>query len=183
MQSFQNSLTEHLDTFNVLHELASPAEQAARVIAATFKMGNSLFVCGNGGSAADAQHFASELSGRFEKTRPGYPAIALTTDSSALTAIANDFGYERIFARQLESLGRQNDLLLVISTSGNSANLREAVHQAKSQKIATIGLLGRDGGELAPIVDLPVIVPGERTSRIQEAHIFLLHYFCEIFEP
>lgn len=183
MRTLESSLAEHIETMNTVEQLATPIKQAMSLIEACFKNGSSLFACGNGGSASDAQHFASELSGRFEQTRPGYPAIALTTDSSALTAIANDFGFDRIFARQLESLGREGDVLVVISTSGNSANMTEVVRQAKKQKISTIALVGRDGGELAPLADVSIVVPAQRTSRIQEAHIFILHYLCEIFEP
>ena len=139
-------------------------------------------MCGNGGSASDAQHFASELTGRFEKDRAGYAAFALTTDSSALTAIGNDYGFDRVFARQLESVGHANDVLMVISTSGNSKNLLETVNQAKKQNIKTIALVGRDGGALKELTDCAIVVPGERTSRIQEAHIFILHYICQAFE-
>lgn len=183
MRSLESSITEHLDTMKMVSELEAPIKQAMNLIDETFKNGNSLFACGNGGSASDAQHFASELSGRFEQNRPGFPAIALTTDSSALTAIANDYGFDRIFARQLESLGRAGDVLVVMSTSGNSSNMSETVRQAKKQNIKTIALVGRDGGELAPLADISIVVPAQRTSRIQEAHIFILHYLCEIFEP
>lgn len=144
--------------------------------------GGKIFTCGNGGSAADAQHFASELTGRFEKNRQGYAAIALTTDSSSLTAIGNDFGFEFIFSRQLQALAQTGDLLFAISTSGNSANVVQAVNYARSNDVYSIGLLGRDGGKLAGLVDLPLIVPVERTARVQEAHIFILHLLCELLE-
>ena len=183
MQSLVDAIAENIECSQKLSSLEPEIIAASKAIKQTFDNGNRLFVCGNGGSAADAQHFASELTGRFEKTRPGFPAFALTNDTSAMTAIANDFGYESIFARQLMSLGSKGDLLLVISTSGNSANLIEAVRQAKEQGLTCIGLLGREGGELVSQVDISVVVSGARTSRIQESHIFILHYFCEIFEP
>ena len=183
MQSLTDAIAENIESSQRLSVLEPTILAAAKKIRQTFQGGNRLFVCGNGGSAADAQHFASELTGRFEKHRPGFPAFALTNDTSAMTAIANDYGYESIFARQLGSLGSKGDVLLVISTSGNSPNLIEAVRQAREQGITTIGLLGRDGGALALQVDISVVVPGVRTSRIQESHIFILHYLCEIFEP
>lgn len=176
------ALNEHQTVISSLSSLESEIKTAVEMMTACFANGGTVYVCGNGGSASDAQHFAAELTGRFEKTRKGYPAVALTTDTSALTAIANDFGFDRIFARQLESLGRESDLLFLISTSGNSSNLLETCRQAKAQGIKTIGLLGRDGGELKQFVDLALVVHGERTSRVQEAHIFLLHFLCEAFE-
>ena len=178
-----NALAEHREVIDSVASQEQNSQQAIALMGQTFRAGGIVFSCGNGGSASDAQHFAAELTGRFEQDRPGYRAIALTTDTSALTAIGNDYGFERIFARQVESIGKQGDLLFVISTSGKSANLTEAVRQAKSQGIVCIGLLGRDGGDLAKITDLSIIVPGQRTSRIQEAHIFILHYLCDAFEP
>ena len=175
-------LKEHLDCIDGVRALEGEINAVAEQIQAVIGAGGTVYVCGNGGSASDAQHFASELTGRFEKNRPGYAAFALTTDTSALTAIGNDYGFDRIFARQLESVGRTGDCLLVISTSGGSANLLEAVKSAKAKSIITIGLLGRDGGELGRMVDFPIIVPGERTSRIQESHIFILHCLCEPLE-
>jgi D-sedoheptulose 7-phosphate isomerase len=176
------ALEEHQAVMSQLNQLEQPLQAAVDAMSDSFASGGTVYACGNGGSASDAQHFAAELTGRFEQTRLGYPAIALTTDTSALTAIANDFGFDRIFARQLESLGRKGDVVILISTSGNSSNLMETCRQAKSQGITTIGLVGRDGGELAQAVDVPIIVPGQRTSRIQEAHIFILHFLCEAFE-
>jgi D-sedoheptulose 7-phosphate isomerase len=159
-------------------QLGESVSRMSRVLA----YGGRIFVCGNGGSAADAQHFASELTGRFEKDRRGYAAIALTTDSSALTAIGNDFGFEFVFSRQLEALSRRGDLLLAISTSGNSVNVVQAVNYAHNHELHSIGLLGRDGGKIAGMVDLPLIVPVQSTARIQEAHIFILHLLCKLLE-
>ncbi|MDH5231893.1 MAG: SIS domain-containing protein [Gammaproteobacteria bacterium] len=178
----KQSLAQHHETMQSLIQLEAGLHSAIEQIRACFKAEKKLLVCGNGGSAADAQHFAAEFSGRFEQDRLGFPAFALTTDSSAMTAIANDYGYEQIFARQIESVGFAGDVLLAISTSGNSANIVQAVNQAKQQQMFTIGLQGRDGGELAQLVDLALTVETHRTSRIQEAHIFLLHYICEAFE-
>jgi D-sedoheptulose 7-phosphate isomerase len=138
--------------------------------------------CGNGGSAADAQHLAAELVGRLVRDRRPLPGLALSTDSSALTCIANDFGYDEVFSRQVQGLGRAGDVLIAISTSGNSTNVIRAVEVAKPIGITTVGLLGRAGGALAPMVDLPIIVPVEETARIQEAHIFLGHVLCALIE-
>jgi len=181
--NFSDSIQQHMDTFSLLSSLADEAEKAADIIAATLARGNTIYICGNGGSASDAQHFAAELTGRFEKNRKGYAAIALTTDTSALTAIANDYGFEQIFARQLESLASSGDLLLALSTSGNSANVITAVESAKTLGMQVIGLAGKSGGDLKHLADCCLVINADRTSRIQEAHIFLLHYFCEQFEP
>jgi len=156
---------------------------AADLVAKTFANNGRVFVCGNGGSASDAQHFAAELTGRYQMDRPGYPAIALTTDCSALTSIGNDYGFDEIFARQVQAQARSGDLLIAISTSGNSANVVRAVEVAREQNISTIGLLGRDGGKLAALVDNALTINVDSTARVQEAHILMLHLICEAFEP
>lgn len=138
--------------------------------------------CGNGGSAGDAQHLAAELVGRLVNDRRALPGLALSTDSSALTCIANDFGYEEVFARQVEGLGRPGDVLIGISTSGSSPNVVRAVDVAKQHGICTVGFLGRDGGKLGSLVDLALVVPSDETARIQEAHIFLGHVLCALIE-
>jgi D-sedoheptulose 7-phosphate isomerase len=138
--------------------------------------------CGNGGSAADAQHLASELTGRFVADRRPLAAMALSTDSSALTSIANDYAFDQVFERQLRGLGRAGDVLIAISTSGNSANVVRAVAAARELRIDTIGLLGRDGGMLRPLCDIALVVPSETTARIQEVHIFLGHTLCAMVE-
>ena len=181
-QELRTAIDEHVEVLKQVEVLLTPIENATALIATAFRQKNKVLSCGNGGSASDSQHFASELTGRFEMDRKGYPAFSLTTDTSALTAIGNDYGFNRVFARQLESIGHEGDVLLVISTSGNSENLIETVSQAKKQNIKTIGLLGRDGGKLGKLVDVPIIVSGNRTSRIQEAHIFILHFICQNFE-
>lgn len=181
-QKLDSAIAEHVQVLQQVESLLQPIEQATDLIKTAFSHGNKVMACGNGGSASDAQHFASELTGRFEMDRKGFAAFSLTTDTSALTAIGNDYGFNRIFARQLESIGHRDDVLLVISTSGNSDNLLETVAQAKKQQIKTIGLLGRDGGKLKDHVDVSIVVDGNRTSRIQEAHIFILHFICQHFE-
>lgn len=148
----------------------------------TLQTGNKLLLFGNGGSAADAQHFAAELVGRYQVERPGLPAIALTVDTSALTAIANDYGYDRVFARQIEALGVKGDAAIALSTSGNSPSVIEAVRAAKLKGLLTIGLLGRDGGELKSLVDHALLVDAQKTSRVQEVHILIVHILCESIE-
>ena len=146
------------------------------------KKGNKILICGNGGSAADAQHIAAEFIVRFNKNRRSLPAIALTTDSSILTAIGNDFGFERVFEKQIEGVGNKGDILIAISTSGNSENIIRAVKKAKKKKMYTVGLLGKKGGILKKIVDLPIIVPSEKTSIIQECHLTIYHFICMAIE-
>ena len=153
----------------------------ADAITKSLKQGGSVLVFGNGGSAADAQHFAAELVGRYEKDRKAWPAIALTTDTSALTAIGNDYGFERVFARQIEALGRTGDVAIGISTSGKSPNVLRALEAAKDRGLVTIALTGR-GGEAGKIATLHVRVDDERTARVQEVHATLLHAICELVE-
>ena len=159
------------------HILAQAEDMAERL-----KQGGHIFVCGNGGSAADAQHLAAELSGRYVKERRALGGIALTTDTSALTAIGNDYGYEQVFSRQVEALGRPGDLLIGISTSGNSPNVLLAVAAAKALGMRTLGLLGRDGGKLKSAVDDALVVPCPVTARVQEIHQMTYHFWCEIID-
>ncbi|MFN8011522.1 MAG: D-sedoheptulose 7-phosphate isomerase [Holophagaceae bacterium] len=159
------------------HILAQAQDLAERL-----RRGCKILVCGNGGSAADAQHFAAELTGRYLKERRALAAIALTTDTSALTAIGNDYSYDHIFARQVEALGRPGDVLVGISTSGNSGNVIAAVEAARSLGVKTLGLLGRDGGRLASLVDDALVVPSRVTARIQEVHEMVLHFWCEALD-
>ncbi len=161
---------------------AAEVRRAAEMIAAAFKANGKLLVFGNGGSAADAQHIAGELVNRFLQKRRALPAIALTTDGGVLTCVANDTGYENIFARQIEALGTKGDVCLAISTSGTSANVIIACQQAREQGIKVIGLLGRDGGSVAPLCDLVLIVPSDDTQRIQETHNLIGHILCELIE-
>jgi len=155
---------------------------AAEVIATAYAQGGKVLAFGNGGSAADAQHFAAELVGRFERDRRGMAALALTTDTCVLTSVANDYGFERIFARQIEALGRAGDVAVAISTSGRSPNVIEAVREASALGMRTVALTGRDGGALGSMVDVHINVPHAATCRVQEVHMTLLHAVCEIVE-
>ena len=159
------------------HIVAQADDMAERL-----RRGCKILVCGNGGSAADAQHFAAELTGRYVKERKALAAIALTTDTSSLTALGNDYSFERIFARQVEALGRPGDLLVGISTSGNSANVIQAVEAAHALGMRTVGLLGKDGGRLKAQVDDPLVVPSTVTARIQEVHLMVYHFWCEVLD-
>lgn len=161
---------------------AADVQRAAGMIAATFKANGKFLVFGNGGSAADAQHIAGELVNRFLQQRRALPAIALTTDGGVLTCVGNDTGFENIFSRQVEALGTKGDVCLAISTSGASANIISACQQAREQRIKVIGLLGRDGGKVAQLCDLALIVPSQDTQRIQETHNLVGHIICELIE-
>ncbi len=156
--------------------------RAGEVLVRCLRGDGKILLFGNGGSAADAQHIAAELSGRFQVERAGLPAIALTTDTSALTAIANDYGYDLVFARQVEALGRRGDVAVGISTSGRSRNVLAGLRAARDRGLTTVGLLGRDGGTIREACDHPLVVPGEKTARIQEVHILVGHVLCEIVE-
>lgn len=161
--------------------LADPIARGVELMVAALQRGNKILSCGNGGSAADAQHFAAELVCRFERERPELAAIALTTDTSALTAIANDYDFNQIFAKQVRALGRPDDLLLAISTSGNSPNVISAIEAAHTRGLQVIALTGRDGGDIGRLLqgsDVEIRVPAENTARIQEVHLLAIHCFC-----
>ena len=181
-----NPIAEHLKASARVKEQAAAqtaeAERLASEIVRALKKGKKIVVFGNGGSAADAQHFAAELVGRFEKERPGLAAIALTTDTSALTAIANDFGYEEVFARQVQALAQPGDVVIGISTSGNSKSVLKGVEEAKKLKAWTAGLTGLSGGKLKDAVDCCVTAPSQRTAHIQECHIALIHAICAMID-
>lgn len=165
--------------------LAPQIEKAAQLILQSLLNDGKILSCGNGGSAADAQHFSGELLGRFERERPGLPAVALTTDSSTLTAIANDYQYENVFAKQVRALGQSGDVLLAISTSGNSENVLRAVTTAHSRGLKVVALLGRDGGTIAQSLtsgDVELRVPADRTCRIQEVHLLIIHCLCDLID-
>ena len=166
----------------VAETLSSEILDAAQKIQDRLESGGKLMLMGNGGSAADAQHIAAELVGRFKKERKAMPALALTVDTSSLTAIGNDYGFDTIFERQVEALANKNDAVIGISTSGNSENIIRAVNKANSIGAFTIGLLGNDGGKLKDAVNLPIIIPSNDTARIQEVHITIGHIICEIIE-
>jgi D-sedoheptulose 7-phosphate isomerase len=165
-----------------LEACAGAIAAAAERIVECFRADHKLLAFGNGGSASDAQHLCAELAGRYERERPGLPAIALTANTSDLTAIGNDYGYDRVFARLVEAHGRAGDVAVAISTSGNSRNVLEAVAVARQRGLTTIGLIGRGGGKLAGAVDVPIVVASDRTSRIQETHIAILHVLCELVD-
>ncbi|QLI82315.1 phosphoheptose isomerase [Chitinibacter fontanus] len=178
-QHFEESIAAKMAAVEVL----SPAiALAAEKVVQTLIADGKILACGNGGSAADAQHFAAEMVGRFERERPGLPAIALTTDSSALTAIANDYDFDLVFSKQVHALGRAGDILVAISTSGNSANVISAIHAAHDRQMTVIAFTGRDGGQIADLMtgdDVNICVPHPRTARIQEVHITAIHALCD----
>lgn len=175
-----NELNLHKQTIDrVIATLVPQIEKACEMITLTISSGSKVLLAGNGGSAADAQHIAAELTGRFVKERKGLPGIALTVDTSALTAISNDYGYENVFARQLEAYAQPLDLFIALSTSGSSANIINALHKAKEIGCITIGLSGRSGGEMNELCDLNIVVPEENTARIQEMHILIGHILCK----
>lgn len=164
-------------------EILERIEAVADLLVKTLKKGGKVLIFGNGGSAADSQHFAAELIGRFQKERRGYPGIALTTDSSILTSLSNDYSFDIIFSRQIEALATpKKDLAFAISTSGNANNVLNGVKAAQRRGLKTIGLTGKDGGELAKKVDIAIIIPSQTTARIQESHILIIHILCELAE-
>lgn len=179
------SLNESSETkLKIKDQLMEDILKAVDLLATGFKKGNKLLLCGNGGSAADCQHIATELMIRLSHhiKRPALPAIALTTDTSNLTAGGNDIGFENVFARNVEGLGNQGDILLAISTSGNSPNVIKATHAAHNKGMKVIGFLGGSGGKLKELVDLPIVIPSSNVQRIQEGHITIAHIICELVE-
>lgn len=165
--------------------LPEAIEQAGQLMVNALLSEGKILACGNGGSAGDSQHFSSELLNRFERERPSLPAIALTTDSSTITSIANDYSYEEVFSKQIRALGRSGDVLLAISTSGNSANVVQAIHAAHDRNMHVVALTGRDGGNIAPILqpdDVEIRVPSSVTARIQEVHLVVIHCLCDLID-
>jgi len=180
--TFADSLSAHIAAFDRLTEVQPKLAAATAAIASSLRYGGKLLLCGNGGSAADCQHIAAELTGRLCAERAPIAAVALTTDSSALTCIGNDYGFDQVFARQVRALGHRGDCLLGISTSGNSVNVLKAFEAAADLGLTRIGFLGRDGGKLIAHCDIALVVPSTDTARIQEAHIFLAHTLCADIE-
>ncbi|HNP74173.1 MAG TPA: SIS domain-containing protein [Kouleothrix sp.] len=180
--SFQAQLDASLGVLAALGRQAALAEAIAARVRDTVLAGGLLLTCGNGGSATDAQHLAEELIGRYRGNRRALPAVSLAADISALTCIANDFGYEAVFARQVEGLGKPGDLLVCFSTSGNSPNVVAALRAARARGLGTIALLGKDGGAARALADLALVVPAADSGRVQEAHLQVLHYICEVIE-
>ena len=179
---FAKNLEEHLALFSTLQGLEPTIQAAGSLLSERLRCGGKLMFCGNGGSAADSQHLAAELTGRFVKDRKPLAAMALTTDTSALTCIGNDYTFDDVFYRQVLALGREGDCLIAISTSGHSKNVIRAVDAARSLGMYCIGLLGRDGGALRPLCEISIVVPSATTARIQEAHILIGHTLCGIIE-
>jgi len=169
-------------TLQSLFDLDAQVAKAADLIEESLRAGNKLLVCGNGGSAADASHFATEFVVRFTKDRPAYPAICLSGDGGLLTAAGNDYGFDEVFARQVAAFGLQGDVLICLTTSGKSRNVERALEEAKAHKLKTIAFLGRDGGSTIGMADVDLLVRSESTARIQEAHQLLLHVLCETIE-
>ena len=182
LPQLRDAIEAATQTLRALSSLEPQMAQAADVIDQCLRAGNKLLVCGNGGSAADASHFATELVVRFAKDRRALPAICLTSDSGILTAAGNDYGFDEIFARQVAAFGVPGDVLICLTTSGKSKNLIRALEEAKARKLKTIAFLGRDGGSTIGIADLDLLVKSDSTARVQEAHQLLLHVLCEIIE-
>jgi DnaA initiator-associating protein len=183
LENIRKSFTESIQTkIAAAEELPIPIEKAANMMVRALINGNKILSCGNGGSAGDAQHFSSELLNRYERDRPSLPAMALTTDSSTITSIANDYSYDEIFSKQIKALGQPGDILLAISTSGNSRNVINAMEAALGRDMTIVALTGKDGGEMAGFLsenDVEIRVPSSRTARIQEVHLLVIHNLCE----
>ncbi len=183
MRNINNHFTLSSELIKLsLPKLRDPISQTAKLISQTFKAGGKLLICGNGGSAAESQHFAAELVGRYLKERKSLPAINLTTDTSALTAVGNDYGFDKVFSRQIEAHAKKGDVLFCISTSGNSANVISAATKAKSLKLKVVGLTGSTGGKLKSVCDVNLIVPSFNTPHVQEVHLVIIHTICDLVE-
>lgn len=165
-----------------LNKNGNELDKASELFSESLKGGNTIFFCGNGGSASESSHLATELVGRFKENRVSLPSISLNSDTTAITCIANDFGYDEVYARQLQGLSRENDLLVVLSTSGMSKNIVRVLEQAKESKVKSIALLGKGGGSAAEVADICIVVPGSETARIQEVHLLIGHTLCELAE-
>lgn len=181
-ENLQNAIAEHQAMFAKLNALIPQISQVAEELKACLKRGGKILLMGNGGSAADSQHIAAEIVGRYKKERRGLPAIALTTDTSILTSVGNDYGYDYIFTRQIEALCRPEDIVIGITTSGNSKNVVAAIEEANKIGATTIGLTGGTGGKLSTLCKINLVMPSSDTPRIQEAHIFVGHSLCDLLE-
>jgi D-sedoheptulose 7-phosphate isomerase len=179
MTTFDASLAETVRTFQALTTIRADIDRAGDMMLATLRRGGKLLICGNGGSAAEAAHFATELVGRYARSRRSLPAIALSSDGSLLSCIGNDFGYDSVFSRQVAGLAKPGDLLVVLTSSGNSGNILAALEEAKKLGIESIAFLGRGGGKAKGLATCELIMPGNSGAAAQEAHLFLIHHFCE----
>jgi D-sedoheptulose 7-phosphate isomerase len=180
--TFDASLAETVRTFQALTTIRPEIDRAGRMIIGALQRGGKLLICGNGGSAAEAAHFATELVGRYAKTRRSLPAIALSSDGSLLSCIGNDFGYEHVFSRPIAGLAKPGDLVVVLTSSGNSANIIAALREAQKLGLESIAFLGRGGGKARGLATCDLIMPGTSGAAAQEAHLFLIHYFCELID-
>tara|TARA_B100001113_G_scaffold352293_1_gene353309 strand:- start:1027 stop:1590 length:564 start_codon:yes stop_codon:yes gene_type:complete len=180
--TINEEFNEHLNVFKKTKNLSELLEDISKLIVKKLKSGNKLIICGNGGSAADSQHIAAEVVGRFKTNRKALPAIALSTDTSIITAIGNDFGFKNIFKRQVEAISKSGDIFIPISTSGNSENILLAINAAKKNDCITIGFTGTSGGKMKDKCDYIVSVPSDNTARIQEMHIMIFHIICSIID-
>ncbi|MCC6414500.1 MAG: SIS domain-containing protein [Opitutaceae bacterium] len=180
--TFAASLAESVRTLQALNTIQPAIDEAARLILDTLRHDKKLLICGNGGSAAEAAHFSTELVGRYQKNRVSLPAVALSADGSLVTCIGNDYGYDQVFARQIAGLARPGDLVVVLTSSGNSANIIAALHEAKTMGLSSIALLGRGGGKAKGLATIDLIMPSESGAACQEAHLFLIHHFCELID-
>ena len=180
--TFDASLAETVRTFQALGTIKPEIEKAGRLIVDTLKSGGKLLIGGNGGSSAEAAHFATELVGRYAKTRRPLPAVALSSDGSLVTCLANDFGYDHVFARQIAGLGKPGDLVVLLTSSGNSANVVAGLHEAKKLGLSSIAFLGRGGGKTKGLATVDLVIPGASGAAAQEAHLFLIHHFCELID-
>ncbi|NJL04899.1 MAG: SIS domain-containing protein [Chloroflexaceae bacterium] len=179
---FQTHAEELVQVVQALQSQAAAIDALVQEIAAALYAGHTLYACGNGGSATDAMHLTQELIGRYRSNRPPLPAVCLNSDGGAMTCIANDFGYDQVFARQISALGQAGDVLVCFSTSGQSPNILAAMQAARARNVITVALLGKDGGAARPLADHAIIVPSYTTARIQEVHTLLLHCICEQIE-
>jgi len=180
--TFEQSLEETTRTLKALADIRPAIDQASKLILETLKSGGKLLVAGNGGSAAEAAHFATELTGRYAKNRKALPALTLSADGSLLTCIGNDYGFDQVFSRQIEGLAKPGDLVVVLTSSGNSANIIAALKTAKNQGIKSLAFLGRGGGKAKGLATCELIIPGQSGAAAQEAHLFLIHHFCELID-
>ena len=180
--TFDASLAETLRTFQALATLRPAIDQAGRLIIGTLERGGKLLLAGNGGSAAEAAHFATELVGRYAKNRRSLPAVALSSDGSLVTCVGNDYGYEHVFARQIAGLAKPGDLVVVLTSSGNSANIVVALQEAKKLGLESLAFLGRGGGKARGLATCELVIPGASGAAAQEAHLFLIHHFCELID-